>query len=275
MSPQNQKWIGIDLHNNNINVHINPGDEKFQFDNSQQGINKLMNKLIPIQPNFIILKRAQGEEASIVTKLILGAFPAIVIHSDNAKRLMIEADIDSSNSNINAQDLAALGPYIKSKTVKFSKQIRSQLNSLSVLDTQLKEMIQEDKLELETITDASKGSLTKHISWLEEQLSDNNKQLKVLIDKIENQQQVTVEQIEQESIKSDPPAQNKKVTKYYRGQAYQEERTTVNTISQTHSQSQSIPTKKITKHYRGQSYEVEVPDYAAWERIKRERASNN
>ena len=146
------------------------------------------------------------------------------------------------------------------------------MSSLALLDDQLKEMLDEDTLKLENSSDASKDSLAKHVGWLEEQLADNHQKLQLIIDKIENQQQVTIkqsgQQVNQNSSSSKTLAnKSQKVTKSYRGQSYEVEKTQENPIYQ--QLNQAIPTKKITKHYRGQSYEVEVPDYEALARMKR------
>jgi len=141
MLDQNKKWIGIDLNQDKINVHVKPDNKGFQVDNNQQGINSLMNKLIPLKPESIIVKRSQGKEANLTNKLILSAFPLVVIHSDHAKRLLLETNTETIDININAQDLANLAPNIELTTTRLSKQIKSQLRSLALLDDQLKEML--------------------------------------------------------------------------------------------------------------------------------------
>ena len=272
MIDQNQKWIGIDLSQNKINVHVKPDNRSFQVDNNQKGISNLVNKLIPIKPESIVVKRAQGQEANLTNTLLLSAFTVVVIHSDHAKRLLLETNTKTIDIDINAQDLANLAPNIELTTTNLSKQIKKQLSSLASLDDQLKEMLVEEKIKLENISDASKDSLFKHVGWLEEQLTDNNQKLELIIDKIENQQQVTIKQSGQQvnrnsSSRKAPTNNSQKVTKSYRGQSYEVDKTQETPIYQ--QLNQAIPTKKITKHYRGQSYEVEVPDYEALARMKR------
>lgn len=275
MPNHNQTWVGIDFNQDKINIHIQPSHKNFQVDNNEQGIIDLITKLIPLKAQSIIVQRNQGKEASLTHQLIASAFPLLVINSDHAKKLLLEINIGTKTSKVRAQDLASLGMHTTSTTAKLSKQLKSQLKSLSTLDSQLQEMMTDDKLKLEKIEDTSKESLSKHIIWLEEQLSDNNQKLQSLIDKIEDQQEVRITTKNQDSF-SNSQSQNQssqqpqKATKSYRGQVYQEVQTVQHQLS-----NQAIPTKKITKHYRGQSYEVEVPDYVALAAMKKAQMQNN
>src|SRR5438105_9375163 len=84
MTTSTERFLGIDVSKNVLDVHGRPDGSACQFANTPEGIDALLTWVRPLGPTLIVLEASGGYESALLTALSLGGLPVSLV---NPKRV--------------------------------------------------------------------------------------------------------------------------------------------------------------------------------------------
>lgn len=152
MTASTEWFVGIDVSQNVLDVHVRPDATACQFDNTPEGIAALLAWLRPLGPTLIVLEASGGYESAVLTTLSLGALPVCLV---NPKRVRDFAKARGRLAKTEALDAAILADFAQT----FRPPVRpvpdadaQQLQALLTRRTQLVGMRTMEVNRLKTLT---------------------------------------------------------------------------------------------------------------------------
>jgi len=152
MTASTEWFVGIDVSQNVLDVHVRPDATACQFDNTPEGIAALLAWLRPLGLTLIVLEASGGYESAVLTTLSLGALPVCLV---NPKRVRDFAKARGRLAKTEALDAAILADFAQT----FRPPVRpvpdadaQQLQALLTRRTQLVGMRTMEVNRLKTLT---------------------------------------------------------------------------------------------------------------------------
>ena len=108
MTTSTERFIGIDVSQDVLDVHVRPDSTARQFANTPEGIAELLAWLQSIGPTLLVLEASGGYEQAVLTTLSLGALPVCLI---NPKRVRDFAKARGRLAKTDAIDAAILADF--------------------------------------------------------------------------------------------------------------------------------------------------------------------
>jgi transposase len=103
-----EQFIGIDVSQEVLDVHVRPDGSARQFANTAEGIAALLAWLQPLGPTLVVLEASGGYENEVLTTLCLGGLPVCLI---NPKRVRDFAKARGQLAKTDAIDAAVLADF--------------------------------------------------------------------------------------------------------------------------------------------------------------------
>jgi transposase len=108
MTTPSERFIGIDVSQAVLDVHVRPDGTTCQFANTPEGMAALQAWLRPLGPTLIVLEASGGYETAVLTALCLGGLPVCLI---NPKRVRDFAKARGRLAKTDAIDAAILADF--------------------------------------------------------------------------------------------------------------------------------------------------------------------
>jgi transposase len=108
MTTSPQRFVGIDVSQDVLDVHVRPDGTARQFANTSGGIADLVAWLRPLAPTLVVLEASGGYENEVLTTLSLGALPVALV---NPKRVRDFAKARGRLAKTDAIDAAILADF--------------------------------------------------------------------------------------------------------------------------------------------------------------------
>lgn len=175
-------YIGIDVSENSLDVHILPEGKKFSVRNNDDGHQILIKRLRKNPPQIIVMEGTGGLEKLAAAHLVQARLPVAIINPrqvrDFAKALGILAKTDA----IDAQVLAKFAQTIKPEQRNVPDEDLITLDEMVARRHQLTKMrIAESNRLRRVYSIAVKASLESILELIDAQLNDINKQITAFI----------------------------------------------------------------------------------------------
>ena len=117
MTTPSERFIGIDVSKDALDVHVRPDGTARQFANTSEGIAALRAWLQSLGPTLIVLEASGGYEREVLTALSLGALPVSLANPkrvrDFAKAIGQLAKTDRIDAAVLAHFAEALRPPVR------------------------------------------------------------------------------------------------------------------------------------------------------------------
>lgn len=176
-----QVFVGIDVSKAQLDIGVRPTNQRWQVENSLEGIVELVKNLGELTPNLIVLEATGGYEMAAAAELALAGLSVAVVNPrqvrDFAKSMGRLAKTDKIDANV----LARFGEAIRPEPRAIPDEQTQQLQALLTRRRQIIEMLVAEKNRTRL---AHKGVITglmEHITWLEKQLDELDKDLHDLL----------------------------------------------------------------------------------------------
>jgi transposase len=171
-------YIGIDVAKDFMEVVVHEGKEHWNYANSEPGLAKLVTKMKRLSPCLIVLEATGGYEITVAAELQSNGFPVAVVNPrhirDFAKSVGILAKTDILDARVIARFAATVQPAPRVLPAEETR----KLSAIMMRRRQVIAILTGEKNRLHKADTAVKDRIQVHVTWLEQELDDINKELK-------------------------------------------------------------------------------------------------
>jgi transposase len=175
-------YVGIDVAKDSMEVMAHEGIEHWNFNNDERGLAKLITKMKKLSPCLIVMEATGGYEVTIAAELHSGGFPVAVVNPryirDFAKSIGILAKTDILDARVIARYAATIKPTPRVLPAEETR----RLGSIMMRRRQIVAMRTAEKNRLHQADPAVRKRIKAHVTWLEQEMDDINKELKQTIE---------------------------------------------------------------------------------------------
>jgi transposase len=154
MTTPTERFLGIDVSKDRLDVRVRPDGTARLFDNTPEGLDQLLDWLRTLNPTLVVVEASGGYERAVLTALALGGLPVSLVNPkrvrDFAKALGRLAKTDALDADVLAQFAQTLRPPVWSMPTADA----AKLQALIVRRTQLVTMRTMERNRLATLTDS-------------------------------------------------------------------------------------------------------------------------
>lgn len=102
-----------DIGKRDLDVYVIPSDDHFIYENSQEGIDKLLERLAQIKPKLVVMKPTGGLEMLLAAALVAAGFEVSVINPGRPRNFARATGSLAKNDHVDAKALALFGKIIR------------------------------------------------------------------------------------------------------------------------------------------------------------------
>lgn len=110
-------FVGIDIAKDQVDVHVHPTDERFQFSRDDAGLAGLAARLQPLAPRLVVLEATGGYEIPVAAVLASAGVPVAVVNPrqirDYARATGQLAKTDALDARLLARFAEAVQPEVR------------------------------------------------------------------------------------------------------------------------------------------------------------------
>jgi transposase len=174
-------YVGIDVSKAHLDVSVGSDPASWQVENNLEGIEKLVQKLSQVRPDLIVLEATGGYEMAAAGALALAKLPVAVVNPRQVRDFAKSLGRLAKTDRIDAQVLARFGEAVKPEPRALADAQTQQLQAILGRRRQLIEMLVAEDNRLHLVHKDVLVNLKDHIAWLEQSLSDLDKDLQDLL----------------------------------------------------------------------------------------------
>lgn len=177
-TPREPVYVGIDVSKAHLDVAVRPSGERWQVDNTVEGIEQLVKKLSTLKPTLIVVEATGGLEMAAVGAMAAAKLPVAVINPRQARDFARSLGKLAKTDKIDADMLARFAEAIRPEPRVLPDEQTTQLHAILVRRRQLIEMVVAEKNRMGLTHPLVKPRLQEHIDWLEQELDQLDQDLR-------------------------------------------------------------------------------------------------
>jgi transposase len=85
VTTSSDRFVGIDVSKNTLDVHVRPDNQVFQYPNTEDGISALLDGLKPVPPTLVVVEATGGYENAVVAALSVAGIPLSLVNPKRAR----------------------------------------------------------------------------------------------------------------------------------------------------------------------------------------------
>ncbi|MFH0768769.1 MAG: IS110 family transposase, partial [Chloroflexota bacterium] len=174
-------FVGIDVAKDSMEVTVHEGNERWNFPNDEAGLAKLITKMKKFSPCLIVLEATGGYERMVSAELQSKGFPVAVVNPRQIRDFARSAGILAKTDILDAKVIAHFAAKIQPAPRLLPTEAAKKLGSILIRRRQVVTMLTAEKNRLQQADPAVRKRVKKHITWLEKELNDINKELKQMV----------------------------------------------------------------------------------------------
>ena len=175
---QEETFVGIDVAKDRVDVAVRPGGDMWSVDYDERGMSELASCLNTTAPAAVLLEATGGLEVPVVSALAAAALPVIVVNPRQVRDFARATGRLAKTDSLDAQVLAHFAEAVRPPVRPLRDEDTQELNSLTTRRSQLMTMLVAEKNRLRRASHSVHPSIQSHISWLEQELDDLDKDLR-------------------------------------------------------------------------------------------------
>lgn len=177
MTIVSEKYVGIDVSKDKLDVAIWGEKRCLQIANSKRGIVKLVKQMVGLAPKLIVVEATGGYEEAVVLALFEAGLPVALVSPQRVRQYAKAKGLLAKTDQIDAQVLADFGKKLQPRLFVGKSEERRRLSALTGRRKQLNEMLQAEKNRLRTQDLSLKRSLERVIAYLKAELGSVDQQI--------------------------------------------------------------------------------------------------
>ncbi len=174
-----QRFVGIDVAKEQLEVFIRPGGESFAVANDEAGIGELRRRLEPA--DFVILEATGGLEMPVASALAAAGLAVAIVNPRQVRDFARATGRLAKTDRLDAEVLARFGEAVRPEARPLADEQAQALEALVTRRRQLIEMLTAEKNRRARAPKVLHRSIDEHIRWLEKRLSGLDAELAELI----------------------------------------------------------------------------------------------
>ena len=172
------RFVGIDVSKAQVDVAVRPTGQRWVVSYDETGIKELVSQMVGLGPALVLLEATGGLELPLVAALAAAALPVVVVNPRQVRDFARATGTLAKTDSLDAAVLAHFADAVR-PSVRPLKDAETQvLNSLTARRRQVLTMLVSEKNRLGTAISAVRPRIEGHIAWLEQELSDLDKELR-------------------------------------------------------------------------------------------------
>ena len=175
---QEETYVGIDVAKARVDVAVRPGGDVWSVDYDEQAVSELVSCLRTAEPTTVLLEATGGLEVPLVSALAAAALPVVVVNPRQVRDFARATGKLAKTDALDAQVLAHFAEAVRPSVRPLRDADTQELNSLTTRPNQLVAMLVSEKNRLGRASYSVRPSIQSHITWLEQELSDLDNDLR-------------------------------------------------------------------------------------------------
>ena len=154
------------------------GGDVWSVDYDEQAVSELVSCLRTAEPTTVLLEATGGLEVPLVSALAAAALPVVVVNPRQVRDFARATGKLAKTDALDAQVLAHFAEAVRPSVRPLRDADTQELNSLTTRPNQLVAMLVSEKNRLGRASYSVRPSIQSHITWLEQELSDLDNDLR-------------------------------------------------------------------------------------------------
>lgn len=178
MTTSSERFVGIDVSQKVLDVHVRPGGTARHYANTSEGIAELLAFLQSLEPTLVVLEASGGYEHEAVTTLSLGGLPVCLINPKRVRDFAKARGRLAKTDTLDAAVLADFAETLRPPVRPLPDAQAQQLQALLTRRTQLITMRTMEKNRLGALSDSRvRRSVQNVIRTLDREIRQADKDL--------------------------------------------------------------------------------------------------
>ena len=165
-----ERFVGIDVSKDNLDVAMRPGEEVWQVRNNEEGIADLVEGLRSAEPQLIILEATGGWELATVGRLASAGLPVVVVNPRQVRDFARATGKLAKTDAVDARVLAHFAEAVRPQPRELRSEEARELEALVARHRQIVEMLTAERNRLRATPSPVQDDVREHIRWLEQRL---------------------------------------------------------------------------------------------------------
>lgn len=178
MATSSEKYVGIDVSKDRLDVAMLGERQEKQVNNTQKGINELVQWMQDLQPELIVVEATGGYQRGVVDGLFQTGLAVAVVNPARVRQFARACGLLAKTDKLDAQVLAVFGQRVQPRHYEGKSEVGKQLSALLVRRRQLEEMLKAEQNRLRTISQSLKCSVERIIACLKEEKKTLDEQIR-------------------------------------------------------------------------------------------------
>lgn len=170
MTISSEKYVGIDVSKDKLDVAIWGEKRMWDVANNKRGIANLVKQLYEMKPKLIVVEATGGYEETLVLALFEAGLPVALVSPQRVRQYARAKGLLAKTDQIDAQTLAEYGKTIQPRLFVGKSEACRRLSALVGRRRQLNDMLQAEKNRLRTREVSLQRSLERVIHCLKVEL---------------------------------------------------------------------------------------------------------
>ena len=170
--------MGIDVAKARVDVAIRPSCDAWSADYDERGISELVSCLLTAEPAAVLLEATGGLEVPLVSALAASSLPVVLVNPRQVRDFAKATGRLAKTDALDAQVLAHFAEAVRPPVRPLRDEETRDLDSLTTRRNQLITMLVAEKNRLRRASHPVRPGIRSHISWLEQELSELDKDLR-------------------------------------------------------------------------------------------------
>lgn len=170
-------FVGIDVAKVQLDVAVRPTGEGWSASNDEAGIAQLVARLQQLAPALVVLEATGGMEVPVAAALGAVGLPVVVINPRQVRDFARATGKLAKTDTIDAHVLAHFAEAVRPIPRRLPDAQSQTLTALLTRRRQIVGMLTSEKNRFHTASPPVRQDIQRHIAWLEENLSQLDKEL--------------------------------------------------------------------------------------------------
>jgi transposase len=178
---QTKYWVGIDVAQDSLQVHIRPTDDNFSVTNDSEGIDTLIDRLSEQHPELVVVEATGKLEILVIASLKNAGFDVSRVNPRKAREFARAIGRTAKTDAIDAAVLSHYAEAIQPPVRELPEAQSQELADLMARRRQIVEMITAEKNRLRRMHISVRPHIQAHIEWLKGQRTDIESSVEQLV----------------------------------------------------------------------------------------------